>query len=128
MWMKSNVGNKMKKTSLYTYCVLLYHCQLHDSWLELSYNKWPTHYTTRLWNSVVLSDFKRGSIYFLELCDWRVMEAMKCNILLYIPIVDYFLIAGYMRINFNCLTSDQPHTKCPAMKCSILLYIPIKQD
>jgi hypothetical protein len=70
------------------------------------------HITKCLWNSVILSDFKRGSCYFLELYDWRVMEATKCNNLLYIPIVDYCMIAGCKRIDLNFLTSDQHHTKC----------------
>jgi hypothetical protein len=70
------------------------------------------HHTKCVWNSVVLSYFKIGSFYLLELYDWRAMEAMKCNNLLDIPIVDYFMIAGYKRIDLNCLTSDQHYTKC----------------
>ena len=40
------------------------------------------------------------------------MEAMKYNNLLPIPIKEGFIIAGYMRIDLNCLTSDQHYTKC----------------
>ena len=40
------------------------------------------------------------------------MEAMECNNLLYIPIGDYFMIAGCKRIDLNCLASDQHYTKC----------------
>ncbi len=40
------------------------------------------------------------------------MEAMKCNNLLYIPIVEYFIIASCKQIDLNCLTGDQQYTKC----------------
>ena len=89
---------------------------------------------------------------FRKICDWRVMDAMKCyNIFYIIPIGEYFVIVSCMRIDLNYLTREQHYIKChwnsvclavlstlnhfflnvcgrrvmDEPKCNNLLYIPI---
>jgi hypothetical protein len=59
------------------------------------------------------SVLSKSDHFFRKICDWRVMDAMKCykNLFYIIHIGEYFIIASCMSIDLNCLTSDQYYIK-----------------